>query len=75
MTIAPGGRLIAHVFGPVSAAMVHLEADEEGNLSGPFLEEREPNPGIGASSQVRSVGALVRMDRSGTLVELTGVRR
>ncbi|WP_065960600.1 methyltransferase domain-containing protein [Streptomyces sparsogenes] len=37
--MAPGGRLIANVFGPLSAALVLLEADDDGNLSGPFLKD------------------------------------
>ncbi|MGO4747571.1 protein-L-isoaspartate(D-aspartate) O-methyltransferase [Streptomyces sp. 2MCAF27] len=37
--MAPGGHLIANVFGPLSAALVLLEADDDGNLSGPFLED------------------------------------
>ncbi|MFJ6657955.1 protein-L-isoaspartate(D-aspartate) O-methyltransferase [Streptomyces sp. NPDC091377] len=36
--MAPGGHLIANVLGPLSAALVLLEADGDGNLNGPFLQ-------------------------------------
>ncbi|MFJ1589416.1 methyltransferase domain-containing protein [Kitasatospora albolonga] len=37
--LAPGGRLIANVFGPMSAALVLLEAHATGALSGRFTED------------------------------------
>ncbi len=37
--LAPGGRLIAKVFGPMSAGLVLLEARSDGTLSGRFTED------------------------------------
>ncbi|MEW9508670.1 protein-L-isoaspartate O-methyltransferase family protein [Streptomyces bacillaris] len=37
--LAPGGRLIANVFGPMSAGLVLLEARSDGTLSGRFTED------------------------------------
>ncbi|MET9295610.1 protein-L-isoaspartate(D-aspartate) O-methyltransferase [Streptomyces sp. NPDC003077] len=36
--VAPGGRIIANIFGPISSGLVVLDAKKKGALEGPFLK-------------------------------------